>query len=227
MSSEEFTDEDIQALLPAYASNSLPPAERDRVAIWLEEHPQQRRQVEFWDELRKGLLAQPQPTPRQDVWQGIIHRAELRRRQGMRNAVSALAGLSLAAVTLVLLYFIIRPGVMLQWSVSGTESLTYRVYRAPSGSQDFVLLGEVQGVTGIRQYSYLDALILPGKSYIYRVEALTLSGSPVISQRVVSQSTAALPGQLAILIASLLMGYLAASLARKGWMGAPGRFLPV
>ncbi len=53
------------------------------------------------------------------------------------------------------------------------------------------MLGEVHGTPGVSQYSYLDALFLPGQSYVYRVEGLTPSGSAVISQGVVSQSLAA------------------------------------
>ena len=220
------SDEDIHGLLPQYASDSLPAADRQRVEAWLEKHPELRSEVAFWEQLRSGLQSQPQAAPGQEVWQGLSQRVALHQRRAQRSAISILAGLALAVFSLVILWLTIRPGVLLQWTVSGTDQLTYQVYRAPTGGQDFVLLGEVHGTPGVRQYSYLDALFLPGQSYVYRVEGLSLSGSAVVSQGVVSQSLAALPGQLAILLASLLVGYLAASLARN-WGGAgPGRLLP-
>lgn len=227
MPGQEYSDEDFQALLAQVASNSLPPEERQRVEAWLLEHPQQQAQVEFWGQLRVSLQSRPQLTPGQNVWQGLHQQVALHQRQGKRSLISAAAGLALATLSLVLLWLTIRPGVMLYWSVSGGDNLTYQVYRAPTGSQEFILLGEVPGSPGVNQYSYLDALFLPGRSYIYRVEGVSPSGTPVVSQRVVSQSTAALPGQMAILLASLLVGYLATSLARNWGTGKPTRLAPV
>jgi hypothetical protein len=226
MSRETHSDEDIQGLLPQYASGSLSPAERQQVETWLEKHPGLSSEVVFWQELQAGLQSQPQTAPRQEVWQGLSHQVALQQRQAKRNAISILAGLALAGFSLVILWLTIRPGVLLQWTVSGTDQLTYQVYRAPAGSQDFVLLGEVHGTSGVTQYSFLDALFLPGQSYVYRVEGVSPSGLAVVSQGVVSQSIAALPGQLAILLASLLVGYLAASLARNWDSNRPGRLLP-
>ena len=226
MSKAVNSDEDIHGLLPQYASGSLPAADRQRVEAWLEMHPELRSEVNFWEQLQASLQSQPQVAPGQEVWQGLSRRLALHQRQVKRSAISILAGLALAGFSLVILWLTIRPGVLLQWTVSGTDLLTYQVYRAPAGSQDFVLLGEVHGTPGVSQYSYLDALFLPGQSYVYRVEGVSPSGSAVVSQGVVSQSLAALPGQLAILLASLLVGYLAASLARNWGGGRPGRLLP-
>jgi hypothetical protein len=226
MSRNPYSDDDILGLLPQYASGSLPPAERQQVEAWLEKHPELHSEVVFWQQLRTGLQSQPQAAPGQEVWQKLTRRVALQQHRAKRDVVSILAGLALAGLSLVILWLTIRPGVLLQWTVSGTDQLTYRVYRSPAGSQDFVLLGEVHGMPGVRQYSFLDALFLPGQSYVYRVEGRLPAGSAVVSQGVVSQSIAALPGQLAILLASLLVGYLAASLARSWGTSRPDRLLP-
>jgi hypothetical protein len=219
-------EDEIQALLAQYASDSLLPVDRRRVESWLEDNPQLQAQVEFWEQLRAGLHSQPQLAPGPNVWRDLHQQVTLRQRLNKRNPVSALVGVALATVCLLLLWFTIRPGVMLRWTVSGGDVLTYQVYRAPSGSQDFILLGEVPASPAVSQYRYLDALFIPGQSYVYRVEAISQFGSPIVSQRVVSQPAGALPGQLAILLASLLMGFLAASLARSWEIGKPERLAP-
>lgn len=216
--------EDLDYLLPMYVNGKLPPDQRMQVEAWLEHDPQVRLELEMWQLLRTAIHERPTQNPSQQVWVRLQQQVELDGHRLPRLVISVLAGFSLAFATLMILWITIRPGVLLQWSVSGSAPAAYRIYRAPAGSQDFVLLGEVAGRESMSHYSYLDVLFIPGRPHAYQVEGITTTGDPIVSQRVESQSLAALPGQMAILLASILLGVLGAQLVRNWGLSRPNRF---
>jgi hypothetical protein len=107
------------------------------------------------------------------------------------------------------------------WSVSDSPLTAFRVYRVPVGGADFELLSEVPAQPDVQQYTYVDAHLLPGQSYVYVVEGLGVEGQSAFSQAITVNALEALPGQLAILVASLVIAYGAtASMQRllsDGW----------
>jgi hypothetical protein len=119
-----------------------------------------------------------------------------------RLALGAAVGLAV----LLLLWVVLQPGIVLEWSVEGDPALAFRVYRAPVGTADFGLVGEVPAEPQVRRYRYVDALPWLAKAYEYRVEALAAGGQPVLSQATEAGALEALPAQLAVVLLSLLAG---------------------
>jgi hypothetical protein len=59
-------------------------------------------------------------------------------------------------MALLVLWGIVRPGVLLEWSVEGSGLAAYRIYRAEEGSAEFQLLEEIPAETGAGRYRYID-----------------------------------------------------------------------
>ena len=111
-----------------------------------------------------------------------------------------------------------QPGVALQWTVEGDGVAAFKVYRAERGTQQFVQLAEIPVQTDSARYRYVDGRLWPGRAYVYRVEGVGQSGEIAVSRAITSGPLAALPGQLAILFTSLVLGFSLSALGRL-WVG--------
>jgi len=116
-------------------------------------------------------------------------------------------GTAIAALVLMVLWLVVQPGIALQWSVDGGRASLFRIYHAVDGSRDFNLLNEVPARPNVRDYVFTDTSSLPGQHYTYLVEAVGASGRSILSQTVTGNGLDALPGQLLLLLVSLLAGY--------------------
>jgi hypothetical protein len=124
-------------------------------------------------------------------------------------------GTAVGLAVLVLLWFVLQPGIVLDWTVQGEPALAFRVYRAPVGTADFGLVGEVLAEPAVQRYRYVDARPWLGWSYDYRVEVVGQDGRPVVSHATTAGVQDALPGQLSVLLTSVLSGLVAVWLAQS------------
>lgn len=207
----------LRELLPWYVNGTLGVKERQAVERWLREDPQAAAELADWQRLQAALAGQPLRAPSPALRRQVLTRAH---GAPARPFLPGWAwGVALAVVALALLWFAVRPGVVLQWSVNDGPLSAFRVYRAPVGSGDFVLLDELPARPDARQYTYVDARLLPWQDYVYRVEGVGQAGalsSPAITVR----GLEALPAQAAVLLASLFVGCAAALLIprwRPAW----------
>jgi len=127
-------------------------------------------------------------------------------------------------VVLIVLWSLFQPGIMLEWSVAGGPLTGFRVYRAPVGSADSGLLGEVPAEAAVQDYAYLDARLWPGQQYVYRVEAVGAEGQAAASQAIRVDGLAALPAQVAILLASVMAGCAVVALTSR-WRSVGGELI--
>jgi hypothetical protein len=197
--------------LPLYLNNQLTPAEREVVEAWLARDPAAQAELAFYRRLRRELqqrprLAAPPHLAREIVaqatavpfWQSVWQRS-------LADWFYRGAGAALSLLCLLLLWSLVQPGLALEWTVSGQPPEAFRVYRAPLGGGSPTLLSEIPVQPGTAAYRYVDNWLLPGGEYRYWVEAV--NGGLVQSERVVGRSWELLPYQLALLLASLVMGY--------------------
>jgi hypothetical protein len=212
---------ELESSLPLFLNGRLDAERRHILEEWLQSDDQAMQELESWREIHAAVTGCAHGEPSQRVWVELVERidrdlqkASLPRRVGI-SFVSLLTGFALAIVSLLLLWIAIRPGVLLHWTISEPAPVSYRIYRAPANSDEFVLVKEVHGKPGVRDYSYLDSLFVPGSAYIYRIEGVNPANVPLFSQAVHSSTSGALPGQVAILIASILVGLLAAGLVQQ------------
>jgi hypothetical protein len=130
----------------------------------------------------------------------------------------------LALAVVLLLWGSIQPGIVLRWSVDNVPLTAFRVYRAAAGSTDFELVQEVPAEPDAQQYTYVDPLLVPGRTYVYRVEGVGPGSKSVFSQAVVASAIEALPGQLAILLIGLAGGYVTVFLMPRLGGNGSGRW---
>jgi hypothetical protein len=228
-------------LLPWYLNNRLTPPEQEAVEAWLRAEPGAKAELAAWGEIQEVLASQPRMTPSPRVWQGIT--AQVSQAPARRQAapLARLAwGLAVALAVLAVLWTVLQPGIVLQWSAAGGPSAAFRVYRAPVGSGDvelqgnslavaeqlhFGLVGEVPAEARAADYRYVDARPWLARAYVYRIEALGRGGQPLASHAIAATVLEALPAQVAVLLASLMAGCGAAALAggQRAWRVAWAR----
>lgn len=218
-----------EELLPWYVNGTLPAGEREAVERWLRRSPVASVKLAEWRQLSTAVRDQAEEKPTPAVWQQLTER--VRTQGAARHQAYVLPRLAqawsgaLALIVLLLLWSTIRPGIVLQWSVNDWRLTAFRVYRAPEGSTDFALLHEMAAQPGTQRYTYVDAQLWPGQTYTYRVEGLGESGQATHSQPITASALEALPGQLAILLTGLIVGYGAVAAVQQwqldGWRG-PG-----
>ncbi len=157
--------------------------------------------------LLASLQAQPESLPSPAVLERVRARLEPEKTRLPRAAWPAwVFGVFLALAVLVLSWAVLRPGVVLEWSVESPALEKFRVYRAVQPDAEFDLLEEVAASPSTGSYTFVDDVFLPAQPYVYRVEVVGSTGS-TYSQVVTGDTLAALLTQLAVLLASLVIGY--------------------
>ena len=194
------------ALLPWYLNHSLPEPERAAVE---EQARQQPRTLHAWQAVRLAAVSQPQRQPTTGVRQRLLAQTRTSSRPAW---LPLLSGAVSTVLALVLLWAIVQPGIGLQWSVNGAMPAAFRIYRAPLGSDRFVIVRELPAQAGMLNYSYVDTALLPGQTYEYRVEVVNAGTA---SATIAANGSALLPTQLAIICSSLLIGLAGAYLLRE------------
>jgi len=211
-------------LMPWYLSGTLSPAETQAMEAWLQDDPEARVELEAWERVRSSVAGQPEPEPSPVVWQRVQSRLQGEASDRHVSLLPRLAwGLALATAILVLLWAVLRPGITLEWSARGDALTGFRIYRAPLGSADFGLLGEISADPDVQAYTYVDARPWSRQTYVYRIEAIGPEGETAASQAITAGALDALPSQLAALLTSLIVGCGAAALMRPQRFSVRGK----
>jgi hypothetical protein len=214
----------LASLLPEYANNTLGPVKRRIVAWWLKRDAAARAELHALQHLHDAMQAQPVMVPAPDGLRTLQTRIRAQATSGLANARPTTrpghgfwrawaGGMALVVLSLILLWNVLPPGVVLQWSAQGGEPITFRVYRAASNEPgDFELVREISAredsaEPDARVYTFRDFLLLPGQEYLYRVEVIGQNGLTSTSQTIISDAMEALPGQLAVLLSLIIIAY--------------------
>lgn len=194
------------------------------VRVWLILRPKERQAANELARLRYVLRQQPQLRPSPAALARIQARVRNQDQPLPATGGWPLAWLAAALVTffgLLLLWQVVPPGVILEWKVESGAPQTFRVYRASASSDEqpdyYSLVGQVTASEGIEAYRYTDMMLLPGQSYVYRVEAIDALGQTAASRSVVGQGIDALPGQILVLALASVAAYAFGQLASLSW----------
>jgi len=201
----------FRSLLPEYANNALGPVKRGIISWWLKTDFAAQAELQSIQHLRESVHTQSLSTPNADVFrriQAVVHTAPKSNiRSGFWKAW--VSGMALILLSVIILWNVLPPGIVLQWSAQGGQPKSFRVYRAEGGHGigDFELVHEVSAAPDAHVYTFKDFLLIPGEEYVYRVEVIDQSGLASSSQTIISNATEALPGQLALFISLIITGY--------------------
>lgn len=200
----------LREKFPWYVNHSLSSQEQDEVKNTINQDAQARSEIEAWQQIRSAMISLPQQVPSPLVRQRVmtlIHSPISGKKQASQWGWSFLAGALLTFSMLILLWLALRPGVVLQWSLERDGMTSYRIYRASLGSSQFELIKEIPARADRQQYSFVDAFVLPGRNYVYRVEGVRSDGVTSLSPIVTGGSRDVIPGQLSVIMTSLIVGY--------------------
>jgi len=200
----------FRKLLPWYVNGSLSEHEREEVEAGISRDDRARVEVEAWKQIQTVVTSQPQRMPSPVVRQrlmAIIRVPTASYTKVTQPSWSLLAGALLTLSVLILLWLVVRPGVVLQWSLERDGMSSYRIYRASQGSSQFELVTEIPAQANRLRYNFVDALLMPGRNYIYRVEGIQADGVSTFSQIVNGRSQDVILGQLALILTSMIVGY--------------------
>jgi len=118
-------------------------------------------------------------------------------------------GFGMAVFVFAVLWVIVKPGVILGWTVQGYQPVLYRVYKEVSSNEKRELIHEVNGLPGEESYKFVDLFTFPAVNYTYTVDGLSTNGHVITSQTTVVDTTSILPNQIAIILVSLIFGVCA------------------
>jgi hypothetical protein len=218
---KNISEAELDSWIPLFLNGRLDAEERQRFEVWLSSDADARQQLESWRAIQAAVTGQTRQPPPHSVWMELLseididHQRSEPRPRSRFSTISLISGIAFSLIVFLALWLVIRPGILLRWTVSGPAPISYRIYRAPAQTAEFVLVGQVQGKTGVQEYRYMDSLFIPGLAYTYRVEGVGEAELTLFDQVVEGKTAGVLPGQLAILVASALVGLLAAELIRQ------------
>lgn len=226
MTQPQFASKDLPELLPAYLNGTLDATSRAAVEAWLETDPQAPAQLAAWRAVRAAVVAQPPAAPTPQLRQRLlaqIHAAPVRA-AAPAGALWAGWALALSVLMLALLWWVIQPGLGLQWSVDAGAVQSFRLYRAPVGETAFTLVSEVPAQPMQQSYTYVDTVPFPVQAYQYRVEGVAADAHIVASPTIVVSPQTLWPTLAAMLLVSVLVGVFGASVIQPrvgpGWQMA-------
>jgi hypothetical protein len=220
--------------LPGYCNNSLEPFRRRFVDLWLQYDAAAQKELGNLQKVSTAIKEQAEQQPDPKVFQLIQaqigsqdNREPVFERR--RKWAFGLASIAALALAIVLVWQLLPPGITLNWSVGSGQPETFRIYRAAinendaNTGRDFQLIRELPAGAKAPEYSYLDIQSLPGQSYVYRVDVIDTSGDVADSRTVTGSSLAALPGQVTLLLVTIIGGFLVWSLVMSDSLQA-GKF---
>jgi len=208
------SNEALQTLLPFYLNDTLSVTEKQAVEEWLRREPEQQANLATLRRVYSAASGRPQTAPSPAVRQRLI--AQMRTTRQLRSVPRWLpwaGGFALAVTLLIALWLIVQPGISLQWTADGPVT-AFRVYRAPVGSDNFELMYATPAQPNAQEYTYIDTLIWPSQTYVYRVEGIG-QNQPAVSRAITANGQGALPGQIMIVFTSLMAGCCAFSVMRS------------
>ena len=204
-----LTKRRMEELIPLYVSGALSHAERKAVEAWLREHPEATSQLETWKLVQAALKGRQEKSPPEGNLQAIrlrIHATETHISKYGTPRFAPVVGVMMAVLVLITLWMSVKPGINLEWSVSGESPKEFLVYRSSGDPDDYRLIREISARQDVEQYRYTDSFLLPGKEYSYRIIGVSYDNQLVISDIGRSSTAGILPWLLAILLVSIVVG---------------------
>lgn len=153
--------------------------------------------------LKNAVRGQVTQTPPAFVRSQVMEKIHLT--QPVRPKLQWAIGMVLGLIIFAMLWRIVQPGIVIQWVWKQGDVKIFQVYRALEGSDQFAYLSEISAQTALTEYTFVDPLLIPGQNYTYRIVGFDTEGISILDQMVTESSLAALPGQIALIVASLMI----------------------
>lgn len=192
-------------LIPWYLNGTLKATEQKELEKFVHNDPVGRAALAEWQRVQLLMQQDAVKLPPEGIEARLIDR--IRSRSSEQLGILHPYALGLSFVILALLWAIIRPGVILNWRVTGSEVTSFRIFRSEADGSKYQMLDEVPVDAVKIGYTYVDLFAWPFSEYVYYVEGVNHSVSLGTSQITTDPVLIALPGQVALICASFICGY--------------------
>ncbi len=204
----------IKDFLPWYINKTLTKSETLEIESWLQGDPKADLYQDSVQQIAEVLSKQSVISPSHQVRAKILNSIHKPVPQSNRF-LQWIWGIPLTLLIFSLLWLIIQPGNLLQWSVRDTNAAAYRVYRAPVGGTTFTFVEELPAYPSQQFYQYSDPALIPGQNFNYAIEIVDRLGNTKISQVSSTNTMMALSSQIALLLASFILAFGMITIAQE------------
>jgi len=196
-----------EKLLPWLINNTLSEKESKSVEDWIQREKCNQENLRLTKWVSQVVQTQEVQAPSQQIKTRLLTDIQEQSNQSKSKIQPWFWGAPVMLLVFLLLWLIVRPGTQLQWTTTGTANSAFRIYRAPLGTTDFVMLDEFQAEPAQKTYQYKDLTVLPGRNYQYIIEIQNAGGHNSYGRTVVSNSLMTLVVQIVILSTSFVLTF--------------------
>lgn len=202
-------------LLPWYINNTLSDNEELFVNRWIQEDPEAECLYQNVQLISQTILEQENQTPSLLVKNRVRTISQNQHHQPITTPnLWTLASLLMLFI-FMFMWLVIQPGTQLEWSINGDAPAEFRILRAPAGSSNYEIIHEFATESSRQIYHFADFLVIPGRSYQYRIEVRDQNGNTDQSQVIIGNPQMILASQLSILLTSIILAFGIIILARE------------
>ena len=202
----------IRKMLPWYVNGTLSAREMRVVDQYLRQNPSAMRDVDIYRQYRLRMKSWEQYQPPSRLSADTLRRARTPRttRASWLHPYAWGAALTI----LILLWSVVRPGVVLEWDGAREDVSVFYIYRTAEDGE-FRRIGTVPVSAETQKYTYVDTMLFPWESYTYVVQGVQGESVRALSGSVERDALAVLPVQLMLVALSVMLGYGLAGLLRR------------
>ena len=199
--------EKTKLLIPWYINKTLSRSENKAVQNLIKHHPNLLDDYQITQRISNILQAQESLAPSNRVKNHLlttVHNQPIRSKNPLHTWLWAVP---MMLFIFIILWLVVQPGTLLQWSINGNSPESFLIYRAPEGSTQFVLIDELSATPFQPNYQYADILVVPGQTYQYLIEVRDQNGNTTRSHATTNNAQMALAAQIALFITSSIITF--------------------
>ena len=195
----------LQKLIPWFLNNSLQTEDMQLIEEQIERKEHFEQLIADWRKVSAVVAVQPTYTPSPEVEKCILARLTSRVYWSPKHFHAY--AILFALVILLGLWYVVKPGIVLEWSVQYSSIYTFHIYRAIEDTGNSKLIYTTTSPEPISSNRYVDMLLLPWQSYTYIIEGVQNEGEGEIAQTASGSAADVLPIHLLLLTISIILGY--------------------
>jgi len=199
--------EKTNLLIPWYLNETLSESEKIAVQNLINHHQDSLEDYQITQLISKILQSQESIAPSNRVKNHLLNIEHHQPMRSKNNTHAWLWGVPMMIFVFIILWLVVQPGTLLHWSINGNLPESFLIYRAPEGSNQFVLIDELSAIPSQPEYQYTDIITVPGQTYQYLIEVRDQNGVTTRSQATTNDSQMALAAQIALFLTSFILTF--------------------
>jgi hypothetical protein len=208
-----------EEIIPWYINESLNDEETRLTEMQLTSDSDLRDALIKWKKIGNMVKQQPVYQPDAGIEKRLLNVITKQTVNPIRHI--HIYAIIITMLILVVSWFVIKPGIVVEWKVNNDKFNTFRIYRAEENSGNYQIVYETSAASSNKEYQFIDAVLLPWHSYSYFVEGSDDLETIALSQTLTGHAINVLPTWIVIILLSACIGYLSV------WLFQSIRYTPI